>query len=157
MHVAMLALALVFAVARLGTLAERPLFALGVAGLGLHTLVVASFPHWWGGHGYGPRLFTESLFFQALIAASVAATLERDGRLANGWRRGLATAALAGVIVHGAGALSNQSNRWNWSPREVDEHPERLWDWRDPQFLAWANRSLRRGAAPNAEEQQKLP
>ena len=31
---------------------------------------MASFPHWWGGHGYGPRLFTETVFFQALLAAS---------------------------------------------------------------------------------------
>jgi len=141
-----LAGALLFGLARLGTLAERPLFALGAAGLGLHATVIASFPHWWGGHAYGPRLFTETLFYQALIAASVVATLVRDGRGAAGWRRTLAALATAGVVIHGAGALSNQSNRWNWSPAEVDERPERLWDWSDPQFLAWANRAPRESA-----------
>jgi hypothetical protein len=141
-----LAAALAFGLARWGSLAERPLFALGAAGVALHAAVVASFPHWWGGHGYGPRLFTETVFFVTLIAASVAATLVRDGATAAGWRRTLAALAVAGAAIHGAGALSNQSNRWNWSPREVDEHPERLWDWRDPQFLAWANRAPREGA-----------
>jgi hypothetical protein len=119
-------------------LAARPLFVGGAAGLALHTAVVVSFPHWWGGHGYGPRLFTETLFFQAMIAASVGATLVAAPGAFRGWRRALAALLLWGAVVHGAGALSVQSNRWNWSPREVDLHPERLWSWRDPQFLAWA-------------------
>jgi len=141
-----LAVALAFGAARWRSLAERPLFALGASGLAVHAAVVASFPHWWGGHGYGPRLFTETVFLQALIAASVAMTLVREGARATAWRRALAALAVLGAVIHGAGALSNQSNRWNWSPREVDVHPERLWDWRDPQLLAWANRGPRRGA-----------
>jgi len=137
-----LAAALAFGAWRWRQLAQRPLFVLGAAGLASHALLLASFVHWWGGHGYGPRLFTETLFFQALVAASVAATLARSP--APGWRRALVALAVAGVVIHGAGALSKQSNRWNESPAEIDGHPERLWDWRDPQLLAWANRAPRR-------------
>lgn len=140
--------ALAFGAARWRALELRPLFALGAAGVAAHAAVVASFPHWWGGHGYGPRLFTDTLFFQALLAASVVATLVRGASAAAGWQRVLVATALAGAVIHGAGALSNQSNRWNWSPAEVDERPERLWDWRDPQFLAWANRAPRAAAPP---------
>jgi hypothetical protein len=143
--------ALVFGIARWRRLALRPLFALGAAGIALQAAVVASFPHWWGGHGYGPRLFTETLFFQALVAAGVVASLAVAP--SRGWRRLLIALVVVGVGIHAAGALSNQSNRWNWAPAEVDAHPERLWDWRDPQLLAWANRAPRQGVTiePAAE------
>jgi hypothetical protein len=136
--------ALAFGVARRRRLEQAPLFGLGAAGVALHAVVVASFPHWWGGHGYGPRLFTDTLFFQALIAASVAATLASEP--AGAWRRAFVALVALGVGIHAAGALSSQSNRWNWAPAEVDERPERLWEWRDPQMLAWANRAPREGA-----------
>jgi hypothetical protein len=152
-----LAAALLFGAARWGTLALRPLFGLGALGLGAHALVVASFAHWSGGHGFGPRLFAETVFYQALVAASVVATLVRDGALGRGWRRTLVALAVAGALLHAPGALSRQSNRWNWSPAPIDEHPERIWSWRDPQFLAWANRGPRRASTAKDSSEVQDP
>jgi hypothetical protein len=40
------------------------------------------------------------------------------------------------IGINGRGATSEATAMWNVRPASVDEHPERLWDWRDPQFLA---------------------
>jgi len=143
-----LAVALAYGAARWRRLEGRAFFGLGAAGLALHTLAVAGFPHWWGGHAYGPRLFTETVAYQALVAVPVVATLLAAGTADRRWRRALVATVLLGVVIHAGGALSNQGNRWNWSPVEVDEHPERLWDWSDPQGFAWLNRRPR---APRPE------
>ena len=44
---------------------------------------------------------------------------------------------LSGVsfFMHAHGALDFSGYAWNVDPVSVDEHPERLWDWRDPPFL----------------------
>lgn len=38
--------------------------------------------------------------------------------------------------MHGHGAFSRAPNMWNATPNNIAEHPERLWDWSYPQFLA---------------------
>ena len=76
-----------------------------------------------------------------------------------GFRLEVAAGALllaAGVFFHGAGATVRETAWWNAVPRDVDRHPERLWDWRDPQFLAWS----RPRPAPEADatdESDTLP
>lgn len=140
-------------VARWRRIEHRDLFVLGVGGTAALAAVVAAFPHWWGGYSYGPRLLTESVWFAVPIGVAVLPALEGDRR----WRRALAAAALAGVAIHAGGALSRQGMLWNSLPRSVDEAPERIWDWRDPQWLAWANRvprrnAPRRSAPPTATE-----
>jgi hypothetical protein len=40
------------------------------------------------------------------------------------------------IGINGRGATSEATAMWNVRPASVDEHPERRWDWRDPQFLA---------------------
>jgi hypothetical protein len=163
-----LALALVYGLLRLRRLVLREAFVLGIVGLALHTAMLACFPHWWGGHGYGPRLYAEALPFQVLLllavvtdlfvparcgqpagsraataldaAAPPAAGRERRHRCS---RRLLLGLAGLGFLLHAAGALSHQSNLWNSRPAEIDRQPERLWDWQDPQWLAWANRRPR--------------
>src|SRR6185295_5131919 len=43
---------------------------------------------------------------------------------------------LASVVINGLGATSQATWRWNTRPVNIDDHPERNWDWRQPQFLA---------------------
>jgi hypothetical protein len=43
---------------------------------------------------------------------------------------------LISVFVNTLGATSHATWLWNSRPREIDRYPERLWDWRQPQFLA---------------------
>ena len=43
--------------------------------------------------------------------------------------------ALIGFAMHLRGGWSTEVYEWNVSPASVDVHPERNWDWKDPQFL----------------------
>jgi hypothetical protein len=43
---------------------------------------------------------------------------------------------LASAFINTRGATSHATWLWNMRPLEIDQHPERLWDWRQPQFLA---------------------
>ncbi|MGZ3490555.1 MAG: hypothetical protein ACXU9S_03735, partial [Gemmatimonadaceae bacterium] len=47
----------------------------------------------------------------------------------------LAGLALFGVFAHGSGATRLAVHDWNDGPPNVDLAPERVWDWRDVQYL----------------------
>ena len=114
-----------------------------------HWLTLSLFPHWWGGHYYGPRLFADALPWLLALSALATAAWRRatlchpQGR--GRWRLEQAVAALLvllAVVINGAGALSEETRYWNDRPVNVDDRPERVWDWSDPQFLAWLTPSL---------------
>jgi hypothetical protein len=109
-----------------------------------HLLVISSFNHWWGGHSFGPR-FTTGLvpWFVLLGILGTSAMLKwrEDVGAASrlGWRVQLACGVLlllASAFINTRGATSHATWLWNMRPLEIDQHPERLWDWRQPQFLA---------------------
>ena len=50
------------------------------------------------------------------------------------------------VAINARGALSWDTALWNPFPVNVDQRPERLWDWSEPQFLAGAIKPLGSGA-----------
>jgi hypothetical protein len=107
-----------------------------VAIIVLHWFVIASFPHWWGGHSYGPRLFTDMMPYFAYFFAVAMTGLQRF----RAWPRRaawVATALLAAMSfwIHCRGANSYPVHWWNSQPTNVDLHPERLWQWSDLQFL----------------------
>jgi hypothetical protein len=132
-----------------GLLVYTPLFLLAIAGMFLkppgeaarnlrpcliavvigHWILISSFAQWSGGHCYGPRYFSDMtpLFVWFLIPV-----LLRPGR-----GLAIAFAALAAVsfFIHYEGASQWATMQWNVSPVNVDSHPERIWDWKDPQFL----------------------
>lgn len=105
------------------------LFALGL-GL-LHLVVIARFPHWWGGHSFGPRLSSDAVPFLLFAAAPVVErALERwPGRAA------IAVLCSWGLVVNLPAAFSWATWQWNETPVDVDLKPERVWDWSDPQSL----------------------
>lgn len=118
-----------------------------------HLIAVSGFPHWWGGHSYGPRFTTGLVPWLALLAIlGVEASLKwRHERQASqskqtGWRAQLIAGALllfVSMFIHARGAMSHETWLWNTRPIGVDERPERLWDWREPQFLAgWVSSPL---------------
>jgi hypothetical protein len=96
---------------------------------------------WWGGWSLGPRHVAEVFpLLVVLLVPAVDAARAASARL----RLLLAPAAALAlgwslfVAVHGA--TSNAPQRWNSVPTNVDQHPERLWDWSDLQILrgtAW--------------------
>lgn len=98
-----------------------------------HWVVVSSYvASWWGGHSYGPRFFTDLTPVLALFLIPFLAQWENLPRAVRG---AFVTCALIGLAVHLRGGWSAQVYRWNATPVNIDQHPGRNWDWRDPQFL----------------------
>jgi hypothetical protein len=99
----------------------------------LHWLVVSSLIiGWWGGHSYGPRFFTDVTPILVLFLIPYLAGWNEQSRAI---RVALITLALAGFAIHLRGGWSQAVFEWNVSPTNIDRHPERNWDWSDPQFL----------------------
>jgi hypothetical protein len=119
---------------------------LSLAVVVVHIILVSGFNHWWGGHSFGPRLTTSLVPWFALLAIlGIDAMLKWRNERAKqslpvaGWRTQHflgGTLLLLSITIHSLGARSHATWLWNSKPRGIDEHPERLWDWRQPQFLA---------------------
>ena len=110
-----------------------------------HLIVISGFPHWWAGHSFGPRFTTSLVPWLVLLAIlAVRAMLnwreqQTDRTHAFAWRAQLFCGGLLlffSVFINTLGATSHATWLWNMRPRGIDEHPDRLWDWRQPQFLA---------------------
>ncbi|HUW59317.1 MAG TPA: hypothetical protein VMZ92_21970 [Planctomycetota bacterium] len=131
---------LVFSLAGIGMkLRQKQMDALDVTLLAivfLHWVAISCRPHWWGGHCFGPRYFSDMLpFFMYFLIPVVGK-----------FRSPLSVPRMALIVtfvclsavsfyVHFRGA--NDWPTWVWvaRPEDIDDHPERLWDWDDPQFL----------------------
>jgi len=86
---------------------------------------------WWAGHTYGPRYLLDILpLLVPLAAAGMTWVLARQ------WRRRVAAIALVwSIVIAGTGAFVYPNELWNQDPADVDLNHERLWQWRDPQFV----------------------
>jgi hypothetical protein len=110
-----------------------------------HLIIISAFPHWWGGHSFGPRLATglvpwlvllSILALDAMLKAAPRATTSESLK---GRRIQLVTGGLLlvfSLFINTVGATEHATWLWNQRPLDIDKHPERLWDWRQPQFLA---------------------
>ena len=114
---------------------ERRFYGLLGAMILAHWITISLFPHWWGGHSYGPRLFSPML--PAFVLLLVPALEGLDGM--TGTRR-LRIWSLAGLLLASSlfvqyqGASERGVLEWNFTP-DVDSNPERVWDWSDMQIL----------------------
>jgi len=90
---------------------------------------------WWGGHTYGPRYMLDVLPLVVPLAAA--------GFPAIAARRGVAALAAASLVwsigAAACGAFVYPAEHWNTDPESVDQHHERLWDWRDTQIARAAH------------------
>ena len=110
----------------------------------LHLIAISGFAHWWGGHGFGPRFSTGLVpWFVLLGILGLRAMLTRRERERSSTSRIGKWQLIAGgalllvsVFINWRGAMSPRTWLWNSQPTGIDRHPERLWDWREPQFLA---------------------
>lgn len=115
-------------------------------------IMVAGYPKWWGGYCYGPRLFTDLIpWFVLLAILGFRAYLDDMAKVPKSVNRslssqvGMAIAFLLtfiSIVINGYGAFSAQTQLWN-SRVDVDVHPDRIWDWESPQFLAGIVRSTK--------------
>jgi hypothetical protein len=112
--------------------AHEVLFA-GV--LGAHWVAISSFPHWWAGHAFGPRFFTDvTPYWVAFLLPPV----QRACAAPRQWRAGTLALLVAGALslfIHVRGSTARATWAWNGEPVDVDRAPERLWDWGDLAFL----------------------
>jgi len=110
-----------------------------LAAIVLHWAAISSFPHWWGGHSYGPRFFTDMTPYMVYFLMPVVAELRQAGPRVVARRVCLISAMVllggASFFIHMRGANAWSTMLWNVNPTNVDQHPERLWMWDDLQFL----------------------
>jgi len=133
-----------------GLLVYTPLFLLAIGGMFLsppndaarrlrpfliaivigHWLLISSFEQWSGGHCYGPRYFSDMtpIFVWFLIPILI-----RAGRPS--FAASFVILGTLSFFIHYRGATQWSCMLWNVNPVNVDSHPERIWDWKDPQFL----------------------
>ncbi len=104
--------------------------------IGLHWLVVSLWWNWWAGVSFGPRIWSDMLpylIYFIIPALATAAALRGVRRVAA--LSGLAVLLALSVFVHYRGANAPEVMDWNGSPAPIDAFHQRVWDWRDPQWL----------------------
>ena len=105
-------------------------------------LVYAQYDHWWGGWCFGPRYLTDLLPFLAFSLIAVWPRLQAAPLL----QIAFTLAIVVAVWVQVVGVYHYPSGQWDIQPLNVDEHPERFWDWPDTTI----SRNWREGpAAPD--------
>ncbi|HEV8144867.1 MAG TPA: hypothetical protein VGP79_00725 [Bryobacteraceae bacterium] len=98
-----------------------------------HFLLVAIFSTaWWAGHTYGPRYLTDIIPILILGLIPVLQRWETTGPVL---RIVFVAFTLVGLAIHQRGGWSGAGHEWNVKPVNVDQHTERVWDWRDPPWL----------------------
>lgn len=113
-----------------------------------HWVLISFFPHWWGGHSYGPRLFLPVVPFLVLLLLPAT-----DSLLGAPAKRSRKAAAILFVFfvawsffVQLRGVTSVEVHRWNSAAPDVDSEPIKLWDWSNMQILARPVEQCRCGA-----------
>ena len=102
----------------------------------LHWIALSSFPIWWGGHSFGPRLFSDMVPYLVYFLIPVVARIASlSGARRAGWATGFACLVAISFAVNFRGATARAVYRWNAEPVDVNVQPDRVWDWRDLQFL----------------------
>ncbi|MCC6139545.1 MAG: hypothetical protein IT389_02895 [Nitrospira sp.] len=103
---------------------------------------VSTLGHWWGGHGYGPRLLADSVPILCLLLYPVVERIQQSAPL----KRLLIGLAAFSIGMHGIGFATDFSG-----DRELidfDAYPERVWSWREsPPVLFGAQLCAQMGQA----------
>jgi hypothetical protein len=117
-------------------LAHRGLAILALAQIAALAIVVSSYPMWWAGWSYGPRFLTDAIpWFVLLVILGIDAMLR--SATAPGRRLAIAVGGLLlalSIALNARGAFSFDAMEWNDSA--AARRPERIFDWRYPQFMA---------------------
>ena len=128
---------LLFAVAALaaawrarGHVALR-LRAFGLAAIAT-LLLYATYTEWWGGRVFGARFLDDQV---PVLFAALAWGIGRGLLARHVWRALFWIGAAWSLLLFNAAALV-YDQRWDTDPVNVNFHPEKLFDWGDPQWLA---------------------
>jgi hypothetical protein len=100
-----------------------------------HLILISSFPHWWGGHSYGPRMSADMIPFLCYFIIPVFSLFSSKGIKRRVFVALFVVCLGISFIMNFIGAVSYKGHEWNDLPADVDQAPSRLWDWSDPPFL----------------------
>ena len=106
----------------------RALGLVALATLGLY----ATYTEGWGGRVFGARFLDD---LAPILFAALAWGIGRGLLARTGWRRVFWALAGWSLLLFNAAALAYDQH-WDTDPINVNFHPERLFDWGDPQWLA---------------------
>jgi len=111
------------------------LYALGLACI-LEIMVYSIFFWWWGGHCYGPRYLTGIL---PVLALYLGLYMNKVANEKNKYSKFLIFGLIGifiiwSLFVQFVGAFYYPMGNWDSKPN-VDENPQRLWDWNDTQIM----------------------
>lgn len=116
----------------------QPFEWLAIGSIILHLIMMSLWPMWWAGHCYGARITVDVIPWLVLLAA---ASWMRVSGCDSGKSMNRAVFLIlllltgASLTMQAIGVFSYGPWIWNVKPHEIDQHPERLWDWQDPPFL----------------------
>lgn len=119
-----------------GRLKYRALAILAIVIIAIHVVATSGYYIWWGGYCYGPRLLTETIPWFVMLAVMGLDALRRASDAIVVRREiaaGIFLLAIA-VALNARGACSISAMDWN--DTVTAHHPEWIFDWRYPQFLA---------------------
>jgi len=106
--------------------------------IALHWLTISLLApwNWWGGHSFGPRLFSDPLpYLMYFMIFALEALFAPGAARAPALRAAFVLLAALSFAVHFRGATTWAVHDWNTKPSNIDVEPGRIWDWRDAQFL----------------------
>jgi len=121
-----------------------PLEQLSAVAIPCYLVAIALFPIWWAGTSFGPRFMTETLPFIFVLTIPFVdwvAAWRSERPTSRPWTYRLAvlgTVVLVAcsVLVNAQGAVLRSSICWNLKAaavKSVDNDPNRVWSWSDPQ------------------------
>lgn len=100
----------------------------------LHLAMLSVYGMWWGGFSFGPRLCAEMLPWLFVLGVMSLQVWQSGPRWSRPWKAtaflGLAVMISWSLYVNYRGANIPATIEWN-ARRNIDYHPEALWDWRD--------------------------
>jgi hypothetical protein len=100
-----------------------------------HFLSLARYRLWWGGFSYGPRLITDVIPCLVILMIPAMRLVEGSGV----WKSAFGAILAFSIVVQAVGAFCYPNGHWDSLPRSVDQHQERLWNWRDNQIVRTAS------------------
>jgi hypothetical protein len=110
-------------------------------GLVPYLLMMSKYTVWWGGHSFGSRYWADVV---PLLAVLLACGLDWSWSRCRPAFAALGAAAALALRAFFIREFYYPTSSCNASPQDVDERPERLWDWRDNQ----RRRCLAEGPGP---------
>lgn len=99
----------------------------------LMSIVLAKNVLWWGGASFGPRYLSETCVALAILTGGLWPLLARRKLFCITF----VTSGLIAISINGIGAFFAPCG-WADEPTSIDNYPERLWSWRDPEIIRCA-------------------